>query len=74
VGSDNRLEDIKGFRCRVSGFSVAAGFQSDQSDRRRNLMFHMSAAAGQKNGQINRNRNFWGSVPKSAVVGFRISQ
>jgi hypothetical protein len=26
-----------------------------------------------KNGQSNRNRNFWSSVPKSAVVGFRIA-
>jgi hypothetical protein len=33
-----------------------------------------STAAGQKNGQFNQNRDFWGSIPKSAVVGFRISQ
>jgi hypothetical protein len=30
-------------------------------------------AAGEKNGQSNRNRNFWSTVPKAAVVGLRIS-
>jgi hypothetical protein len=37
-------------------------------------MFHMSGAAGLKSGQINRKRNFWDMFPKSAVVGFRMSQ
>ncbi len=30
-------------------------------------------AAGLKSGQFNLIKNFWGTVPKSAVVGFRIS-
>jgi hypothetical protein len=33
----------------------------------------VSTAAGLKSGQLNRNRNFSGTVPKTAVVGFRIS-
>jgi hypothetical protein len=31
----------------------------------------VSPAAGQKIGRSDRKRNFWGSAPKSAVVGFR---
>jgi len=34
----------------------------------------VSSAAGLKSGQSNRINNFWGTVPKSAVVGFSISQ
>ena len=41
---------------------------------RHSMKFRTSGVAGQKNGQCNTNRNFWGSVPKSAVVGFRNSQ
>jgi hypothetical protein len=37
------------------------------------LVSGVSPAAGLKSGQLNRNRNFWGTVPKSVVVGFRIS-
>ena len=48
----------RGFRCRdIERFRVSG----------------VSPAAGQKNGRSNRNRNFWSSVPKSAVVGFRIA-
>ncbi|MEX1330647.1 MAG: hypothetical protein AB1Z29_27935, partial [Desulfobacterales bacterium] len=35
--------------------------------------FHKSAAAGPKNGRSDQKRNFWDSVWKSAVLGFRIS-
>jgi hypothetical protein len=38
------------------------------------MKFHKSGVSGQKNGQSDQKRNFWGSVWKSAVVGFRISQ
>jgi len=64
-------------RFKGSGFSAAAGSRSGRSYRKSDpglAEFHMSAAAGQKNGQFNRKRNFWGSIPKSAVVGYRISQ
>jgi hypothetical protein len=50
-----------------SMFDVQSIHCSDQTE------FHSSAAAGQKNGQSDQKRNFWDSVWKSAVVGFRIS-
>jgi hypothetical protein len=40
---------------------------------RHSIKLHISGAAGQKNGQSDQKRNFWDSVWKSAVVGFRIS-
>ena len=55
--------------------AATLSFRIPHSDFRiRQMQFHTSGAAGQKNGQSNRKRNFWGSVPKSAAVGFRISQ
>jgi len=49
----------------------------DLSKKRLNGMQSAAIARrplAKKNGQFNRKRNFWDSVPKSAVVGFRNSQ
>jgi hypothetical protein len=73
LGSHNRVDRLK---VRWPSGSVSQ-FNNIEADRILHITEpyrDMSAAAGQKNGQFNRKRNFWSSVPKSAVVGFRNSQ
>ena len=74
----SQMSEDRGQRTEVRGQrSEVRGQRSEVRGQRsedRSQKTEVSPAAGQKNGQSDRKRNFWDSVPKSAVVGFRISQ
>ncbi len=72
---------IPAFKLSFNLYSCAFGMMGhgpelgkDEQAEDISMMFGRCAIPPATSVQSDRNRNFWGSVPKSAVVGFRISQ